>query len=122
MEHVDWRAIEHAPKFTFDTNDYQMQSELTHEVTKARTLAPDVTIMVPPARPNSHLASELTTEIHKIHPEKSNDLRSLIYRALWIDGKDVGQQYILEEILREARIPKPQISLSSADKIHQWQQ
>jgi len=122
MENVDWRTIEHAPKIAFDVNDYQMQSELTHEVTRVRILAPDVTIMVPPARPNSHLASELVTEIHKIYPKKSVYLRSLIYQALWIDGKDLAQQYILEEILRNASIPKLQISLSSVDKLHQWQQ
>lgn len=122
MGYVDWRSIEHAPKITFNVNDYQMQSELTHEVTRVRKLAPDVTIMVPPARPNSHFASELVTEINKIYPDKSSNLRSLIYRALWVDGKDLGQQYILEEILRDACIPKPQISLTSMDKLHQWQQ
>lgn len=122
IERVDWRSIEHAPKITFDVNDYQMQSELTHEVSRVRKLAPDVSIMVPPARPNSHLASELATEIQKIDPETANVLRKLIYRALWVDGKDLGQQYILEEILRNAGISIPKTSLSSINKLHQWQQ
>ena len=118
---VEWRCIEHAPEIRFDINDYLMQSELSEEVTKVRVLAPEVTIMIPRARPNTSAATKLVIEVYKSDPQKALALRTLCYRELWIKGNDISNAKTLESLLREAEIESIDVSGHTLDQLEIWQ-
>jgi len=121
INNVEWRCIEHAPDIRFDINDYLMQSELSEEVTKVRVLAPEVTIMIPRARPNTSEATKLVIEAHKSDPQKALTLRTLCYRELWIKGNDISDAKTLESLLLEAEIEVNDISKDTLEQLKSWQ-
>jgi len=118
---VEWRCIEHAPDIKFDINDYLMQSELTEEVTKVRVLAPEVSIMIPRARPNTSAATKLVVEAYKSDPQKAILLRTLCYRELWIKGNDISDAKTLELLLQEVGIKTSDISKNTFEQLNMWQ-
>lgn len=118
---IEWRTIEHAPKIAFSTTDFQMQSELTSEVTKVRQVAADVNIIVPPGRPNTHLAIELVQAAYKIDPEKALQLRIQIYQALWYEGLDFSNETLLARFVSDVGLPPLTVNASVRQKLDSWQ-
>ena len=121
LSEVEWRAIEHQPSATFSPNDVQMKSELTTKITEARELSPETTLIIPPGKPNSRLATELLTEIQRQSTLKADFLRALLYRALWVEGRDISNPDILDEIIHTAGFKKPRISAETLGTMQQWQ-
>lgn len=122
LDRVTWQCIEHAPQINFDMHDINAIAELRAEVTKVKTLAPDVTINIPSGRPNTHIANEILTEIQQLYPRQANGFRTRLYRALWVEGKNIGDSAVLEQLLEESGIRHPQVTQAICDKLQQWQQ
>ena len=120
LAEVEWRSIEHSPSVTYDVNDLHAQSELLQEVTQLRATAPEVNIIIPPARPNSHLASAMIVEACKIDPESANNFRTLVYRALWREGLDISNRKLLEELLVKAGLPELSITKATEHCLQSW--
>jgi len=122
IDEVDWRCIEHAPFIKFDVNDYLVQSELSEEVTKVRSLADEVTIMIPRARPNTGLATKIIIETSKTDPERAVKLRTLFYRELWINGNDISDPFVINTLIYKAEAENRDISDESIKQLESWQQ
>lgn len=124
IRYVDWRTIEHAPQISFDTKDIKLQSELSEEVGRVKMLLPDTVIHIPSGRPNTHVANELLAKIQR--PEDANSLRSRLYRALWIDSKNIADPQVLSNIVKESGIEIPNLQEAAREQLHQtlqqWQE
>ncbi|HEC19014.1 MAG TPA: diguanylate cyclase [Gammaproteobacteria bacterium] len=121
LPHVAWQCIEHAPQVHFDTQDVNAATELKTEVAKVKILAPDTIINVPPGRPNTRLANEILAEVLQQAPHQADILRSRFYRALWVDGRDIGDPAIIDEILHSLNIPRPGIGQQTHEILQHWQ-
>jgi len=106
LSQIDWRSIEHAPSIKYDTNDLHTHAELNSEVTQVREVAPEVNIIIPPARPNSNYAIEMTTQALEIDFHKALKFRTLVYRALWQDGLDFSDPDLIDKFRMEAGLPE----------------
>lgn len=122
LDRVTWQCIEHAPQINFNAQNVETKFELKTEVTRVKTLAPDVTIHIPQGRPNTHIANEILSQIQQHNPRQANSFRTQLYRALWIDGKDIADTNVLNELLNSADITRPEITQETRDKLQQWQQ
>jgi len=98
-ERFQWRSIEHMPGVTNDVFDPREQSLLTTEVYNVRHRAPNLTIAIPPCRPNTAKANRLLYLISQYDPEKAVRLQQQIYRALWVDGRDISNTDVLISLL-----------------------
>ena len=119
-DQVEFRAIQHLPSVSSDHTSFDMLSELAAEVAEVRRRAPSTQINVPLFRPNSGPASRLVNAVTQEHPRKAIQLRRLIYRALWIDGEDISNPVLLDNLLSELDID-PAVDVSKDDKLSAWQ-
>ena len=119
---IEWHFIEHAPSVNFANFSIEEQSELADEVYTARLRAPEIVLNLPPARPNSHLASLYIIATRNIDPGKSKTLQTLIYQALWQHGQDVSSPDILEPLLLQAGFETPPITDTDKQQLNIWTQ
>ncbi len=122
LNRVTWQCIEHAPQVNFDRHDIAAISEIKTEVAKVKNLAPDVIINIPAGRPNTHIANQILLEIQQCDPGQANAFRTLLYRALWVEGKNIADTAILEQLLEKLSIPYPEVTQEVRSKLQQWQQ
>ena len=127
LECTEWRLIQHAPQASSSQSSLHDLAELTSEVTQLRRRAPDIPIQIPRFRPNSGLANELYMAARKLNPKQAIEFRSLIYSALWQQGKDISRSAVLQQLWKEAGLPKydpasqtEQEAVTSA--LTEWQQ
>lgn len=120
MSQVDWRSIEHEPSAKFDPSALHTLSELTDEVNHIREVAPEVNVIIPPGRPNSRFAIEMVSQAYQTDTEKAITFRTLVYRALWQNGEDIGDESLIEKLRIEAGLPELKLSDDIADKITLW--
>ncbi len=111
---VNWLPIEHAPDlYEHSFTDVDKQ-ELIREVDDVAVKAPDISLILPPTRPNSRQASKLLATIMRSSPEKAVKFRTAVYRALWQQGDDISTSEVLEKILLAVGLPRLQ-PISAAD-------
>jgi diguanylate cyclase (GGDEF)-like protein len=122
LSQVEWRLIEHVPQSNFSTQDVQVQSELSTEIKRLKLLAPEISIKMPPGRPKTLAANELLTELQHQAAQNTGLLRGLLYRALWVEGRDISDPRILDELLTIAGLERPSISQASHDTLKTWQE
>ena len=122
LDRVSWKCIEHVPQISFEQHDIDAIAEIKTEVTKVKNLASGVTINIPQGRPNTHIANEILSQIQRLDPRQANTLRGQLYRALWIEGKDIGNTAIIEQILEKCGIAYPEVTQEVRDELQQWQQ
>lgn len=120
MTQVDWRNIEHEPSAKFDPSALHTFSELSDEVNHVRQVAPDINIIIPPGRPNTRFAIEMVSQAYLLDPEKAIVFRTLVYRRLWEEGDDIGDEKLIEKLRIESGLPKIELSPDMRLKIKQW--
>ena len=118
---VEFRTVQHAPSIRSSQASFEILSELTREVADLRRRAPSVQINVPLFRPNSGQASALVDAVGADNPVKARQLRLHIYRALWIDGRDISDAEVLDELLQALDIDPPDEKALQATRLDDWQ-
>lgn len=117
---VRWLPVEHAPdlyEHSFTDADRQ---ELGREVDDVRTRAPDISLLLPPTRPNSRQASKLLATVMRSHPEKAVEFRTAVYRALWQQGDDISANEVLQQLLLSAGLPRLQPASAAENDLLAW--
>lgn len=123
MDQVDWRLIEHAPDLDVFNTSAQSQAELASDVFIVRTRAPQVELALPKKRSDSRFASLCVIQAADIDPAKAAHLRHLLYRALWIEGKDIADVSVIYDCLVAAELPaEVDIESEQENKLSFWQE
>ncbi len=113
-----WKLVEHAPELPVrpdEATDAQMK-ELADEMVAIRERAEDVQVVPPPYRSNSHLGIVAFTQAHRVDPAKADVLRRSLFRALWIEGRDIADEAVVAELVRAAGLPWPLPDAASAER------
>jgi len=122
LQQVDWRLVEHAPDIAIFNKTAESQAELASEVFVVRSRVLDIEVALPKARSDSHFASLCVIEAAEHDIEKSIHLRRLLYRALWVDGKDIADVSVIYDCLKAADLPTElDIAESLENKLIEWQ-
>ena len=122
LNQVDWRLVEHAPDTDIFNKTAESQAELASEVFVVRSRAPDVEVALPKMRSDSRFSSLCIIEAATHSIEKSIHLRTLLYRALWVDGKDISDISVIYDCLVEADLPaEVNIEESQEQQLTDWQ-
>lgn len=122
LDQVDWRLVEHAPEIAIYNKTAESQAELASEVFVVRSRAPEVEVALPKARSDSRFASLCVIEAARHSPEKALELRRLLYRALWVDGKDIADISVIYDCLMAAELAAEiNIEESHEQQLTDWQ-
>ncbi|WP_415889675.1 diguanylate cyclase [Neptuniibacter sp. SY11_33] len=122
LQQVDWRLVEHAPDIAIFNKTAESQAELASEVFVVRSRVPNIEVALPKARSDSHFASLCVIEAAEHDVEKSILLRRLLYRALWVEGKDIADVSVIYDCLMEAGLPTElDIEEPQENKLIDWQ-
>ena len=95
---VEWRSFEHEPEASFFQVDGRIIHDLEDEVLRVRQRAPSLLISLPPGRVNTRLATYLIIAANRQDASRAVLLRGLIYRAYWIEGRDISSADVLHEL------------------------
>ena len=109
LDNLQWRLIEHAPDAQIREFTLDEQVELASEVATVRHRAPEIHIALPPIRPNTRRANQLSASLELLQPETVPAFRLGVYRALWQHGRDISQETVLLEILTECGVISNQL-------------
>ena len=118
---TDFRMIQQAPGIQSERGNLELLSELTAEVAEVRRRLPSTEINVPMYRPSSAAASSLVYVVGSEDPADAARLRRGIYRALWVDGRDISDPDTLASLLQELDIEIPSRDHLSNTELNDWQ-
>jgi len=118
---VDFRTVQHAPSISSSQAGFEVLSELTREIAELRRRSPSVEINAPLFRPNSGPASILVNAVRKRNPVQAGQLRRAVFRALWVDNRDISDPSVLAELLAELDIEAPDAQASGTAELDAWQ-
>jgi diguanylate cyclase (GGDEF)-like protein len=104
-DQIEWCMVEHDAHVLDGPFDLNQEELLTTEVFEVHHRAPDVDLKLPPDRCNSTMATWLVVVVGRLFPESKNTFRRAMYRALWIDGWNIGDHEILKDLLRLNGLP-----------------
>lgn len=102
---IEWRVIEHSSHVLDGPFDFHQEQMLSTEVVEVHHRAPDVTLVLPQQRCRSTVATRLQTYVQREHPEKQHAFRRDVFRALWQDGLDIGEESALKALLDRHEVP-----------------
>jgi 2-hydroxychromene-2-carboxylate isomerase len=119
---VEWRGVRHMPHLPVPArNTTTEREELTREVHSLRQREAGVSVSIPPARPNSEKATLHVAAARRIDRGRAESLKTLLYRALFVHGRDISDGAVLDELRRVAGLPD--LVLTDADRkvVDVWQ-
>ncbi|HZU18157.1 MAG TPA: DsbA family protein [Candidatus Dormibacteraeota bacterium] len=102
---VEWRGVEHAPGLPVPAAPPSDRAGFEREVAEVRALAEEVPLRAPARLPASSLALALAARAADLDPARAADLRSRVFRALWVEGRDISDPAVLRELARAAGLP-----------------
>lgn len=119
---VNWCLIEHAQDIEHQDASLQEQSILATEVFHVRHRAPDVAIAMPPARPNTHKATSIITELQRRDRDQASQLCQAFYEALWVDGRNIDDDQVVADICHSKGLTQvPIVSPTARDNLQSQQ-
>ena len=123
-KNVEWQLVEHAPQLP-TRQELATEAEIEElecELDALAERAPDVVIHAPPFRPNSRRAIEAVAEALRIDPARADVLRRSLFRALWIEGRDIADEEIVAELASATGLPKPGTThpVAAAEDAKRW--
>ncbi|EAR62513.1 diguanylate cyclase [Neptuniibacter caesariensis] len=122
LNQVDWRLVEHAPEIGIYNKSAESQAELASEVFVVRSRAPGIDVALPRFRSDSRFASLCVIEAEQQDTEKSIELRRRLYRALWVEGKDIADVSVIYDCLKETGLPTElDITEDQENQLTDWQ-
>jgi predicted DsbA family dithiol-disulfide isomerase len=95
-----WQGVQHAPHLPRPMKPWagSLSAELRHEVSVVRRLAPDLPVQLPTGKPNTGPAIEFAAELLALDRRAGMTLVRTIYRAFWLEGRDISEAQVLTEL------------------------
>lgn len=119
---VEWRGVRHMPNLPVPAkNSAPERDELQREVVTVRKREPGVSVTIPPARPNTERATLCVARARTIDRAKAETLKTLLYRALWVHGRDISSAITLDELRRVVGLPELCAGEAERKLLDQWQ-
>lgn len=98
-DQLEWRLVEHAPGA-----GVPMSGEADpRELNEVRRYAPEIELNAPPGLPNSGLASRVFAALP---PKRAIDFLHRVYRALWVEGRDISSPALVQQLTGEPVEPR----------------
>lgn len=96
----EWHGVQHAPHLPRLLAPWQgaLVAELRHEVAVVRRLSPELPLELPAGKPNTARAIAVAAECLNRNREAGMTLVRAIYRAFWLEGRDISDPRVLEEL------------------------
>lgn len=116
---VSWRGIQHL--LTAEQWARHTRSDLIDEVERVRERVPRTQIQVPPARPNTELATLTLAGLQREQPDLAPAVRRRLYRALWVEGEDLSSARVIGGIMRELGVSLKRPDAAARQLAAQWQ-
>ncbi len=104
LDLVNWRSIQHAPTADENNQDPIQLEQLNEEFRLVIKRASDIKILNPGFVPNTELSNRYCHVIAINHPHKLIEFRTLVYRALWLQGLNIQSKAVLDKILQQLQI------------------
>jgi len=104
---IRWRGIEHEASATSRVVTLDEKNQLLNEVSVVRKRAPEISVVTPPFRPNTNLVNRVVFAMLDQDSRKMSELRTLIYRALWLHGKDISNPDFLKKLVEDLALDYP---------------
>jgi diguanylate cyclase (GGDEF)-like protein len=105
---IQWRGIEHMPGASSQNDSWEEQSMIVNEVSVIRKRAPEIPFTTPSFRPSTRAANLLVAHLGQTDPRRLSKLRTLIYRAYWMDNRDISDLKVLEDLSKECGLAMPE--------------
>jgi diguanylate cyclase (GGDEF)-like protein len=102
---LEWKFVQHANHLMEGPFTLSQENRLSSEVLSAHHRAPDVKIILPSKWCDGELASLLLTQIQKVYPEASDQMRNAVYRALWHEDLNIDDTEVLQGLLAQNDLP-----------------
>ena len=99
-DRVEWRGVEHEPDLPvpMDVDDEEIRRDVGDEVESVQSRAPEVPIALPPGKANTAPGLLAVAAALRIDAERGAAFRRDVYRAFWVEGRDISSSEVLDEI------------------------
>jgi diguanylate cyclase (GGDEF)-like protein len=120
---ITWCMIEHSSHVLDGPFDLDQEQMLSTEVVEVHHRAPDVELLLPDQRCRSTTATRLQTYVQRELAGKQHVFRTAVFRALWQDGRDIGDPEVLARILVEHDISSMFLEFCEEEppELSEWQ-
>ncbi|WP_432471375.1 diguanylate cyclase domain-containing protein [Amphritea sp. HPY] len=123
LHKVDWRLVEHNSEIGSYLGSAESMAELASDVFNIRNRTPDVAISLPLNRSDSYFPCLCVIATQKIDPGKAETFRHNLYRALWVEGKDISNPSVIFNCLEASELPTELDADETCEQILEaWQQ
>lgn len=122
LDQLLWCGIEHDPTLPMagDPATPDQQRQLTAELAALRMRAPEISLSTPTNRPNSRPATLAIAAARTRDPVRSNKLRTLVFRALWRDGRDISDADVIADLCAQVGLPDLEITAAVERDAATW--
>lgn len=99
MEQVSWHGVQHAPHLPRPMAKWagHLREELKQEVEMVRRLAPELSIILPPGKPNTRFAIAAAARALDQDPSRAGEFIRALYRLFWVNGLDLSDERLLQQ-------------------------
>ena len=105
LHKVEWRLVEHNSEVGSYLGSAESMADLASDIFSIRNRAPDISIALPLNRGDSFFPSLCVIAAQLIEPEKASTFLRSLYKALWVEGKDIANPSVLFHCLEDAELP-----------------
>ena len=121
IDRCEWQGVQHAPHLPHPMKPWSgaLGAELRHEVAVVQRLAPGLSIMLPPGKPNTRPAIEAAIGLLRTDRGRGMEFIRATYRAFWCEGKDISDPVVLSS-LGGVDVPGSSDG-SSRQMMHAWE-
>ncbi|MEZ4741037.1 MAG: DsbA family protein [Bdellovibrionota bacterium] len=104
-EWIEWIGIEHLPDLTpIQSCSIESFKVLQKEVQEVLLRSEGVHIIQPEFRANTRLALKAIEAVKDQAPQRYRDIKTALFRALWIRGQDISDVNIINKIMKSFHV------------------